>query len=95
MVEFVACLLVARLLGEWDLPGWPAVATVIGFGFLLAIKPLPAVEQQNVTIINALRRLPSVPQMLEVDGGWCYYLNPPCTPIFLEDSVNGPSLRSC
>jgi hypothetical protein len=93
MVEFVACLLVARLLREWGLPGWPAVATVIGFGFLLAIKPLPAVEQQNVTIINALRRLPSVPQMLEVDGGWCYYLNPPCTPIFLEDSVNGAELE--
>jgi hypothetical protein len=83
MAEFVACLIVARLLCEWDLPGWPAVAALIGFGFLPAIKPLPVVEQQNVTIINALRRLPSAPQMLEADGGWCFYLNPPCTPTFL------------
>jgi hypothetical protein len=83
MLEFVACLIVARLLREGGLPGWPAVAALIGLGFLLAIKPLPAVDQQNVTIINALRGLPSVPRMLELDGGWCFYLNPPCTPTFL------------
>ena len=94
MVEFVACLLLARAvrgLGPRGLaprglapPFAPVLAAALGVLLFLSISPLPSVPQPNVAIIRSLRTLPPVRQMVEDDGGWCYYLPSRCTPYFLD-----------
>ena len=103
MVEFVACLLLARAvrgLGPRGLaprglapPFAPVLAAALGVLLFLSISPLPSVPQPNVAIIRSLRTLPPVRQMVEDDGGWCYYLPSRCTPYFLDAMTDATELR--
>jgi hypothetical protein len=103
MVEFVACLLLARALrglaphgpAQHGLapPFAPVLAAALGVLLFLSIRPLPPVPQPNVAIIRSLRTLPPVRQMVENDGGWCYYLPSRCTPYFLSAMTDATQLR--
>jgi hypothetical protein len=83
MLEFIGCLLIARLMRGSNPPSTRILATVLSIILLLSINPLPLVPQQSVEIITTLRSLPPIREMLEDDGGWCYYLRPPCSPHYL------------
>ena len=103
MVEFVACLLLARTLRALAPAGpaqrgrappfAPALAAGLALLLVLSIQPLPPVPQPNVAIIRSLRALPPVRRMAEDDGGWCYYLPARCTPYFLSGMTDVTELR--
>jgi hypothetical protein len=87
MVELAAYLLVARALRGSKPTLAPIFAVAVGIGFILAIKPLPVVDQPTVRIVETLRGLPPVRGMIEADGGpgggWCIYLQPRCATYFV------------
>ena len=98
MVEFIACLLLARALRGLAPRGLapplaPALAAALGLLLVFSIQPLPPAPQPNVAIIRTLRALPPVRQMVEDDGGWCYYLPSRCTPYFLDAMTDATELR--
>ena len=98
MVEFVACLLLARALRGLAPRGLappfaPALAAALGLLLVFSTQPLPPAPQPNVAIIRTLRALPPVRQMVEDDGGWCYYLPSRCTPYFLNAMTDATELR--
>jgi hypothetical protein len=98
MVEFVACLLLARALRGRAPHGLappfaPALAAGLGIFLVLSIQPLPPAPQPNVAIIRSLRTLPPVRQMVENDGGWCYYLPSRCAPYFLNGMTDATELH--
>ena len=94
MTEFMLCLIIARLSRRLRLPSSTFLVTAIGIAFLLLAKPLPAVDQPNLKIVYELRGLPPMHKMLEADGGWCYYLEPPCLPYFADAIPAGVALES-
>jgi hypothetical protein len=94
MIGFVCCLLLARSLRGFDPPHASIFAAVLGTAFLLSIRPLPSVGQPRVEIIRMLRGLPPVGDMLEDDGGWCYYIRPPCNAHILSTLTDKNALRS-
>jgi hypothetical protein len=93
MVEFVACLLLARALRGPAPPFAPALAAALAIFLVLSLQPLPPAPQPNVAIIRTLRTLPPARQMVEDDGGWCYYLPSRCTPYFLNAMSDATELR--
>jgi len=109
MVEFVACLLLARALRGLAPQGsapqesaqrrrappfTPALAAGLALLLVLSIQPLPPVPQPNLAMIHSLRALPPVRRMVEDDGGWCYYLPSRCTPYFLSGMTDVTELRN-
>jgi hypothetical protein len=93
MVEFVACLLLARALRGLAPPFATALAAGLAILLVLSNQPLPPAPQPNVAIIRSLRTLPPVRQMVENDGGWCYYLPSRCAPYFLNAMTDATELR--
>ncbi|HEX4572281.1 MAG TPA: hypothetical protein VH184_17745 [Dongiaceae bacterium] len=93
MVEFVTCLLLARALRGRAPPFAPALAAGLGIFLVFSIQPLPSAPQPNVAIIRSLRTLPPVRQMVENDGGWCYYLPSRCAPYFLNGMTDATELH--
>lgn len=62
------------------------VALLAGLAIAAAARPLPAIGQPTLTAIVSLRKLNlPIHRMLELDGGWCAYLSPPC---ISEDTWN-------
>jgi hypothetical protein len=58
-----------------------SIALLVAVAIVVAVRPLPITDQPILKTIIALRNLNlPIRRMLEVDGGWCFYLNPPCTP---------------
>jgi hypothetical protein len=94
MIAFVCCLLLARSLRGLDPPHASAFAAVLGVAFILSVRPLPPVAQPRVEIIRMLRRLPPVRDMLEDDGGWCYYILPPCNTHILNTIADKNEVRA-
>src|SRR5262249_9217073 len=58
MLEFVACLMLARALRGSASPLAPVFAVALGGVLLLSIHPLPRVAQPNIAIVRMLRGLP-------------------------------------
>ena len=76
------CVAVGRW-GSWTKPLDLVIALVAAVAIAAAARPLPIINQPTLKTIIALRKLDLPPhRMLEIDGGWCIYLNPPCIPIF-------------
>jgi len=93
MLEFVACLMLARALRGSASPLAPVFAVALGGVLLLSIHPLPRVAQPNIAIVRMLRGLPPMRSMVENDGGWCYYLPSRCHPYFLDGLTDAGELR--
>jgi hypothetical protein len=94
LVEFAACLLVARLLRGWEPPLATGLTVGLGITFLMSIRPLPLVPQPTLQIVQKLRELPSIRHMLEDDGGWCFYLGPQCSAQIIPDIGSDEEVRA-
>jgi len=85
-----AVILVAALMpccvavGRWQ--SWSKtsdlfVALLAALTIAVGAWPLPVTDQPTLKAIIALRNLNlPINRMLEIDGGWCTYLKPRCTP---------------
>jgi hypothetical protein len=87
--RFAVILLAALMpccvaVGQWH--SWSKVtdlliALLAAAAIAVVVRPLPITVEPTLEAIIALRNLNlPIRRMLEVDGGWCFYLNPPCTP---------------
>jgi hypothetical protein len=97
---FIVLLLAALMpfcfaVGRWH--SWSKmsdlfIALVAGLAIVTAARPLPVIAQPTLAAIVSLRKLNlPIHRMLEVDGGWCTYLGPPC---IAEDSFwDTPKLK--
>ncbi len=70
--------------GRWHL--WSkvsdlSIALLGALAIVVASRPIPVADQPTLQTIIELRNL-NLPlrRMLEIDGGWCTYLKPPCEP---------------
>src|SRR5262249_47633847 len=89
MVAFAAALLVARLARSLEPPPYAAAfAAALALILVLTLQPMPRVAQPRVAIVAELETLPPIHDMVEDDGGWCYYLTSRCRPFFL-DGITG------
>jgi hypothetical protein len=89
--RFVLLLLAALMpccvaVGRWH--PWSKVtdlliAVLAALAIAVAVRPLPISDQPTLQAIITLRNLDlPIRRMFEVDGGWCFYLNRPCTPVW-------------
>lgn len=67
----------------FDVP--PLVALVVVVTFVASINPAPTVPRPNLDIVSALARQPYLGRLLELDGGWCFYVPEKCISKFAVD----------
>jgi hypothetical protein len=74
------CVAIARW-RPWSKAFDVAMGLLAAMAIAVATRPLPVTDQPILQTINVIRdlRLP-MNRMLEVEGGWCLYLEPPCEP---------------
>jgi hypothetical protein len=70
---------IALSVRTFSLSASPPVATaMVGMGLLIATPALPRNAQTNLHDIQALRQIPGIQSLYELDGGWCFYYRPRC-----------------
>jgi hypothetical protein len=77
-----SCVAVGRW-HSWSKVADLAIALLGALAIAVAARPLPLTDQPILQTIIELRNLNlPIRRMLEVDGGWCTYLKPPCATEF-------------
>lgn len=60
-------------------------AAVLSLVLLACLQPAPKIEQINMQAVNGLRTQGTMGRLLELDGGWCFYMPAACTSTFMLD----------
>jgi hypothetical protein len=62
-----------------------AAALVLGLVLVVFLQPAPVEEKGNMQVVQGLRAQGNMGRLLELDGGWCYYMPSSCTSRFMLD----------
>ena len=82
LAPLICCFVAVGQWHQWSKQTEPLIAVVAAAVIAATVRPLPIVDQPTLKTIIALRALNlPIQKMYELDGGWCFYLNPPCTPV--------------
>lgn len=60
-------------------------ALVLGMVLVVFLQPAPTQEKVNMQVVQGLRAQGSLGRLLELDGGWCYYMPASCASRFMLD----------
>lgn len=82
LAPLICCFVAVGQWHPWSKQTDSLIAVVAAAVIAATVRPLPIVDQPILKTIIALRALNlPIQKMYELDGGWCFYLNPPCTPV--------------
>jgi hypothetical protein len=70
----------------------PVLATALSLAFAVTVIPVAAVPRPNMEVVNALQKQGALGRLLELDGGWCYYVPKQCISKFVVDIPNSKEL---
>jgi hypothetical protein len=83
LAPLICCFVAVGQWHPWSKQTDSLIAVLAAAVIAVAVRPLPIVDQPTLKAIIALRTLNlPIQKMYEVDGGWCFYLNPPCTQVW-------------
>jgi len=57
----------------------------LGLVLVVFLQPAPAEEKVNMQVVQGLRAQGNMGRLLELDGGWCYYMPSSCASRFMLD----------
>ena len=86
VVAVTLIMLLAALVFRWMGPR----DTIVGAAGILVlatiiVKPIPPTDQLNLQTALSLKVQKPFGSLLELDGGWCYYAQTTCRPVFALD----------
>lgn len=64
-------------------------ALALGLVLVVFLQPAPTQEKVNMQVVQGLRSQGDMGRLLELDGGWCYYMPSSCTSRFMLDIPDG------
>jgi len=75
----------AVILRRRRVPSSPALALILALAFLLSVRPAPEVPRHSLDVVRALAKQPYLGRLLEMDGGWCFYVPGKCVPRYAHN----------
>jgi hypothetical protein len=69
--------------------GSPLLAAGVAVAFMLLVVPAPQVSRPNMNVVSALKAQGNLGRVLELDGGWCFYVPEKCVSRFMVDIPKG------
>ena len=95
LAPLICCFVAIGQWHPWSKQTDTLIAVLAAAVIAVAVRPLPIVDQPTLKAIIALRTLNlPIQKMYELDGGWCFYLNPPCTQVWDFDLPTPPNSLS-
>jgi len=76
---------IAIVLRRLNLAAPPILGLIFAVAFLGTITPVPEVNRANLQTVSEINKLGNMGNLLEADGGWCFYVPSSCRSVFLVD----------
>jgi hypothetical protein len=74
--------------------GSPFFAVVIAAAFMFLVSPAAQVSRPNMNVVSVLQVQGNLGRLLELDGGWCFYVPEKCVSRFMVDIPKGMNFVS-
>lgn len=82
-------LLVSAVAKRLNVSSHPLVALGISLAFALSVNPVQPISRYNLDLVKKLETFGYLGTMLEIDGGWCFFIPKQCVPSFVTQIPRG------